>query len=305
MASPEVLELDRQVVGLVREMHETELRLAGMLSRLAELDGFRRLGFSSAAHYGDQRGIGPVMRTKQLLRLGGAVERLPETRQAYLDGRLGLEQVDAMAQVARSDDQGFWIETARRLSTHDFQRAVREERVRRGEVPPVRRLLIDFRREDEDALRAAHAQFMCDMGRSVGRGEAIGEFSRSYLERHDRRRLAALLANGQDAIDPSQLPEGLPGARYVPAAVVRAVWERDRGRCRVPGCGNAVYLHMGHIVERWRGGLPSFENLLLLCATHNFLNECALLLIEGDAIAPTFRHPDGRPFGEPAPRAPP
>jgi len=299
-----VLELDVQVVGLVRQMHEAELRLAEAMGRLADLDGFRRLGFSSASHYADQRGVGPVMRAKQLLRLGRAAEGLPDAREAYLQGRISLEKVDAMAQVAQPGDQGFWIDTAQRLATHEFQRTVRAERVRRGEVAPVRRLHIEFRQEDEDALRAAHAQLIRDLGRAVQTGEAIGEFSRSYLERHDLRRLGALLADPDSPIDPSKLPEGLPGSRYVPAEVARAVWKRDGGRCRVPGCGNSAFLHLSHIVARCRGGPASFGNLLLLCATHNFLHECGLLVVEGDALSPVFRHPDGRIFGEPAPPAP-
>jgi hypothetical protein len=62
----------------------------------------------------------------------------------------------------------------------------------------------------------------------------------------------------------------------IPAAVRRAVWERDAGRCAWPldggsRCGSKHRLELDH-VEPWaRGGEPTVENLRLLCHRHNTL----------------------------------
>jgi hypothetical protein len=63
--------------------------------------------------------------------------------------------------------------------------------------------------------------------------------------------------------------------RYVPAAIVQAVWRRDEGRCSFTDvktgrrCESQHALQMEHIHPFGRGGGSSFENLKLLCPSHN------------------------------------
>jgi len=70
-----------------------------------------------------------------------------------------------------------------------------------------------------------------------------------------------------------------PASRYLPAALRRAVHDRDDGRCRyVDGqgrrCATREHLEFHHIVPWARGGPTSVENLRLMCRVHNaFLAE--------------------------------
>ncbi len=62
----------------------------------------------------------------------------------------------------------------------------------------------------------------------------------------------------------------------IPAAVRRAVWERDDGRCAWPldgggCCGSTHRLQLDHIVPWARGGTTTVENLRITCAIHNRL----------------------------------
>ena len=62
--------------------------------------------------------------------------------------------------------------------------------------------------------------------------------------------------------------------RHVPAEVVRAVWERDGGRCAFVGenghrCPERMCLELDHIVPVGRGGRSTVGNLRLLCRAHN------------------------------------
>ena len=63
--------------------------------------------------------------------------------------------------------------------------------------------------------------------------------------------------------------------RAVPAAVKRAVWRRDRGRCsyvdRISGrrCGSQHLLQIDHVVPYAQGGAAEPSNLRLLCAAHH------------------------------------
>jgi hypothetical protein len=66
------------------------------------------------------------------------------------------------------------------------------------------------------------------------------------------------------------------GARpaAVPAAVKRAVWMRDAGKCQWPLssggiCGSTLRVELDHVVPRARGGPSTVENCRLLCRFHN------------------------------------
>jgi 5-methylcytosine-specific restriction endonuclease McrA len=64
--------------------------------------------------------------------------------------------------------------------------------------------------------------------------------------------------------------------RYVPAAIKRAVWERDQGRCTWPMgdgevCGSTHRLEFDHDLEVALGGKPTIENIRLLCKSHNLM----------------------------------
>jgi hypothetical protein len=63
---------------------------------------------------------------------------------------------------------------------------------------------------------------------------------------------------------------------HVPAAVRRAVWERDGGRCQWPldsggCCGSTHRIELDHRVPWPRGGTPTVDGLRLLCRPHNLL----------------------------------
>ena len=98
---------------------------------------------------------------------------------------------------------------------------------------------------------------------------AVGQVEQSpALKRH----LAALRCVGG-------LPESR--SRYIPAAVRREVWRRDRGRCsyvphhsgRESGrrCGSRYRLEIDHIVPFALGGANELSNLRLHCEAHHRL----------------------------------
>jgi hypothetical protein len=68
----------------------------------------------------------------------------------------------------------------------------------------------------------------------------------------------------------------IPGPAYIPAAVRRAVWERDGHCCQWKLgsggiCGERKFLELDHIVPRALGGPSTVENLRVLCSVHNRL----------------------------------
>ncbi len=69
--------------------------------------------------------------------------------------------------------------------------------------------------------------------------------------------------------------------RHIPAAVKRAVWERDGGQCTFVSdadhrCDARTRLEFDHIEAVARGGKATTENIRLRCAPHNqYAAECA------------------------------
>ena len=62
--------------------------------------------------------------------------------------------------------------------------------------------------------------------------------------------------------------------RHIPAAVKRAVWERDGGRCSFVGegghrCESRAHLEHDHVDPVARGGEATVEGIRLLCRAHN------------------------------------
>ena len=63
---------------------------------------------------------------------------------------------------------------------------------------------------------------------------------------------------------------------HVPAAVRRAVWSRDDGKCTWPVdsggiCGSTLRLEIDHVVPRGRGWASTADGCRLLCRVHNML----------------------------------
>jgi hypothetical protein len=85
-------------------------------------------------------------------------------------------------------------------------------------------------------------------------------------------------------------PPAEPGASYVPAAVRREVWERDRGRCQWKldsggVCGSRLRVELDHVNLRCRGARPTAVELRLLCRIHNDLAARQAL---GDAVMDSY-----------------
>ena len=75
---------------------------------------------------------------------------------------------------------------------------------------------------------------------------------------------------------PQQNPRPAKNPGHVTAAVKRAVWSRDEGKCTWPLdsggiCGSTLRLEIDHVVPRGRGGPSTVENSRLTCAFHNQL----------------------------------
>jgi hypothetical protein len=143
--------------------------------------------------------------------------------------------------------------------------------VRHSEVPAAPRFHFQFvvPKTTHDKLCRARAL----LSHSVPAGDLAQVFDRALdalISQLEVRRLGVSTRDlrRQDGSDSDKV------SRYIPAAVRRAVWERDEGRCTfvsITGgrCRCRIYIQLDHVVPFARGGKATVENLRLRCSSHN------------------------------------
>jgi hypothetical protein len=90
----------------------------------------------------------------------------------------------------------------------------------------------------------------------------------------------------------------------IPPAMVRLVWRRDHGRCRVPGCRSARNLEIHHLQHREDGGGHDASNLVLACGSCHAAHHRGDLEFRGTSSALEVIRPGQslEPEGDPVPR---
>jgi len=95
----------------------------------------------------------------------------------------------------------------------------------------------------------------------------------SMLVQHLERRKLAAAARPRPVGRPARRRPGQAASRHIPAAIRRAVWARDQGRCAFVGshgrCNETGWLEFHHIVPFAAGGKTTIENMALRCRAHN------------------------------------
>lgn len=136
-------------------------------------------------------------------------------------------------------------------------------------------------KETHDKLRRAQDL----MRHTVPNGDPSAIFDRALtllLSELERTKLAA-------AKRPRATAAASTVSRHVPAAVKRAVWTRDGGRCAFVGnngrCTETGFLEFHHIMPYADGGETSVENLELRCRPHNAYEAEKYFSAEGPLFA--------------------
>jgi hypothetical protein len=151
--------------------------------------------------------------------------------------------------------------------------AVRQTSLRLSTVPPVvaplapERYRVQFTVSRETFEKLRRVQDL--LRHTIPNGDPAAIFDRALtllLEELDRTRLAATTRPHASA--PTK-----PGSRHIPAAVRRAVWSRDKGRCAFVGrtgrCRETGFLEFHHVTPYAQGGPAVVDNIELRCEAHN------------------------------------
>ena len=133
-------------------------------------------------------------------------------------------------------------------------------------APEHYKLQVTLPRETHEKLRRAQA-----LARHMlpdGDVSSILDRALTLLIDHLERRRFARVASPRPG--PS---ESTASGRHIPAAVRRAVWQRDEGRCGFVGrtgrCRETAFLEFHHVAPYAAGGAATADNIQLRCRAHN------------------------------------
>lgn len=245
---------------------------------------------------------------------GGAQERADRTGQEPTPStptiedhvRNGSIQVDNATQLSRlrrelgglsAEEHAYWARLARVTPTWKFRQLVakaiedfRQGRpTRRFEAHVTESALDDFRRAKVIAQRRAK--------RTLTDGQTFALLARRFVEAEDERYVGEKKRRVGDT-------RRLPGERYVPAAVKRAVRARSKDRCEVGDCSNDTFLELMHVrTPHAKGGAREVDDLADGCTSHHTQLDAGVIHFVGfdSWQRPVFRSRGGRLIAKPPP----
>ncbi|MBT8101061.1 MAG: HNH endonuclease [Gammaproteobacteria bacterium] len=156
-------------------------------------------------------------------------------------------------------------------------------------------MLREYLGSDEDAKKSHSSSEHFLVNVHVDQSALAAGVGRSSLPIETVKRLCC---DGQ-AVVLTETAEGEPlsigrKSRVVPQGIARAVRDRDKNRCRFPGCRNRRFVDIHHIAHWADGGATSLDNTLLLCTKHHTLVHEGRFRIDRDFRDQwTFFRPDG------------
>lgn len=258
-------------------------RMPDFLACLGELDRRKlaeKLGYSSTFDYCVRRlGLSEDEACRRIQAARAAVSR-PQLLPALAEGKLSLTAVSRIAPHVRRSDAPEIIARAEGKSTRELDAIlaplnpvpVKRDVVRTvavaapGSDGTRTEARVEFAFQGSPALRTAIdrvRELLAHRFPFGGLDAILLEVIQDYLARNDPQRALEL---GRTA--------PVKGASSIAAAVRRAVWSRDGGRCVFAGpdgtrCESRRMLEFDHRQPRSLGGKDTVGNLRLLCRPHN------------------------------------
>ena len=323
--------VDRALRAIRQRRAALDAEEARWLREAEALQIWRPLGMVSALDYLERvLGYAPRT-AQDRLRVARALGDLPHLTAALAADHLSFSAVRELTRVATPATETSWIEAAIGKNLRQIEDLVADRRPGdRPDDPPdptacthvVRfelsaetfALLRQARQvlDDEHGTNLADDAFVTALCTTVlddapateptGRAKfqialTVCERCRQGWQEGAGARIAVEAATVDRALCDAQHIGSLDGAepervhQDIPPSVVRFVWRRDGGRCRVDGCRSARGLEVHHLVHRADGGSHDASNLILACSACHQAHHAGTLTITGTAEHLEVRRP--------------
>jgi hypothetical protein len=298
------MELHKQLLSIAKRRAALDSEELALIREAIRVTLWRRLGMVSMREYLEHAmGYGPQVASERL-RVAEALDALPAIEDALASGELSYSAVRELTRIATPRTEEAWLDACEGKNLRQIEELVAERE--HGDAPgdepkpDVRpqRVSMMLRPAARAALRSARQAIEAERGERIDDSELIEQLCRAYLgggsneapkaqiaiTTCDGCKQARQHAAGRDiALTDAEYEEAACDARFigtldgspqratsaVPPATERAVRQRDKHRCTVPGCRSVQFLHVHHIVWRSRGGGHEMENLTTLCGGHH------------------------------------
>lgn len=274
---------DDELVERVKELVSCERRASVALIRsLIEFDARRlhlREGCSSLFTYCTQVLHLSEGSAYNRIETARAARRYPRVLEALECGDVTLTAVRLLAPHLTDANHERVLEAARHKGKQQIQeliasmnpRAAVETIIRRvAVVTPLapERYMLQVTLTGETYEKLRRAQMLAHHVVPDGDIGSILDRALTLLVDHLERRRFAQTASPRPSAD-----NGPVSTRRIPAAVKRAVWQRDQGRCAFVGrtgrCRETAFLEFHHVAPYAAGGAATAENIQLRCRAHN------------------------------------
>lgn len=274
---------DDELVERVKDLAAAERRASVALIRsLVEFDARRlylREGCSSLFTYCTQVLHLSEGSAYNRIETARAARRYPRVLEALECGEVTLTAVRLLAPYMTAANHDEVLQAARHRSKQEILELIASMNPRPAVATIVRQvaavtplsperymLQVTLTRETHDKLR--RAQTLARHTIADGNVSSILDRALTLLIEHLERRKFA------HAVSPRANPdEGVAAGRHIPAAVRRAVWQRDEGRCAFVGrmgrCRETAFLEFHHVAPYAEGGAATEDNIQLRCRAHN------------------------------------
>ena len=283
-------------------------------------------------------GYGPEA-ARERLRVARMLEGLPVLTEALAQGQLPYSAIRELTRVVTPSTEQAWRDAATGKNLRQIEDLLRGHRQGdhpEDPVDPVVRpqmLQLEVSPETFALWRQAHQILNDEHGSHLSNDEFVATLCGAILDRGDsseptgRARFQIALtvckrcqqgwqegAGVQVAVDASTVERArcdaqeigsIDGAeperahQDVPPSMMRLVWHRDGGHCRIPGCRSSRFCEVHHLVHREHGGSHEASNLILLCSACHAAHHRGKLKIGGtanqlvvDRIAEVAQHRD-------------
>jgi hypothetical protein len=322
-AAPDWRVVDRALREIRRSRAGLDAEEARWLRAAEEMQIWRPLGMVSALDYLERvLGYAPRT-AQERLRVARALGTLPEMSGALASDGLSYSAVRELTRVATPTTEASWIAAAQGKSLRQIEELVADHRPGdRPDDPPdpeVRMRVVRFELSAETfaVLRQVRTALDDEHGTNLADDDFVAALCHAVLEGtgsaeptgRAKFQIAVTVcercrqgwqegAGAQIAIGPAAVGRAMCDAQHIgsldgadperahqdiPPSVVRFVWRRDGGRCRVPGCRSARGLEVHHLVHRADGGGHDPINLCLLCSSCHGSHHRGALAIRGTA----------------------
>lgn len=261
--------------SLLRFAQDERTATVQLIAALAEFD--RRQLYLDHGFHSSYRFCVEVLKLSEhaaLMRIEAAraSRHFPAVLEMLRDGRLTLTNLCLVSRHLTSENQAEILGQVIGKRKEDVQRMLAGLDPRPDAPAVIRplsedryRLQVTIDQEARDALR--QAQDLMRHTLPSGDPSVIVARALKVLVADLLKKKAAVGAKPKGSASVSD------GARGVPASVMRAVWQRDEGRCAHKGpngrCNSTSFVEFHHVVPYARGGKATTDNIELRCSAHN------------------------------------